>query len=219
MPVETADRPLEQVREEVIDQLVMNYGHGKISLEAFERRLDKAMASQDPVSLKQLTEDLDLMVDQNYVDIKKREMSMKTGYASQGEFDTRKEEEQMIHIFGGGDRTGMWNVPKVLNILNVFGGGDIDFTEARFAYPTVKIKIHSIFGGCNIYVPEDVNVQVNVFSIFGGVSNSAPSSVSADVPTIIIEGMCLFSGVDVKVRRTFKERVTRFADSIKNMLS
>lgn len=219
MPVDTADRPVEQVREEVIDQLVMNYGHDKISLEAFERRLDKAMASQDPVELKALTEDLDLMVDQNYVDIKRREMSMKSGYASDGELESAKAEEQMIHIFGGGDRTGMWNVPKRINVLNVFGGGDIDFTEARFTHPTVKVKINSIFGGSNIYVPEDVNVQVNVFSIFGGVSNSAPSSVSASVPTIIIEGMCLFSGIDIKVRRTFKERVTRFADSIKNMMS
>jgi len=219
MPVETADRPVEQVREEVIDQLIMNYGHGKISLEAFERRLDKAMSLGNPVDLKELTADLDLMVDQNFVDIKRREMSLKVGYAGEGEFGAAKESENMVHIFGGSERSGMWNVPKELNVINIFGGGDIDFTEARFSHPTVTINVTSIFGGSDIYVPEDINVQVNVFSIFGGVSNSAPSNVSASVPTIIIEGMCLFSGIDVKVRRSFKERVVRFADSIKKMLS
>ena len=35
--VKFEDRPLEKVREETIDQLVMNYGHGELSSEAFER--------------------------------------------------------------------------------------------------------------------------------------------------------------------------------------
>ena len=43
MSVKFEDRPLEKVREETIDQLVMNYGHGELSSEAFERRLDAAM--------------------------------------------------------------------------------------------------------------------------------------------------------------------------------
>ncbi|MFT6206787.1 MAG: hypothetical protein ACJA0T_000691, partial [Colwellia sp.] len=44
MAVNIADRPTDKVREEVVDQLVMNYSHGELSHEAFERRLDQAMA-------------------------------------------------------------------------------------------------------------------------------------------------------------------------------
>lgn len=36
MPVKTEDRPVKNIREEAIDQLVMNYGHDEITLEAFE---------------------------------------------------------------------------------------------------------------------------------------------------------------------------------------
>ena len=43
MPVPPQDRPLTAVREETIDRLIVNYGHGKLSLEAFERRLDEAL--------------------------------------------------------------------------------------------------------------------------------------------------------------------------------
>jgi hypothetical protein len=43
MPVTPNDRPIETLREETIDQLIMNYGHGKLSREAFERRLDEAL--------------------------------------------------------------------------------------------------------------------------------------------------------------------------------
>ena len=45
MTVILEDRPIEQVREETIDQLIFNYSHGVISAEAFERRLDQAMNS------------------------------------------------------------------------------------------------------------------------------------------------------------------------------
>ena len=37
MAVIIQDRPIEKLREEVIDQLIMNYSHGEISLEAFDR--------------------------------------------------------------------------------------------------------------------------------------------------------------------------------------
>ena len=47
MPVKTEDRPLKNIREEVIDQLVMNYAHQEITLEAFEKRLDLAIDTDD----------------------------------------------------------------------------------------------------------------------------------------------------------------------------
>ena len=42
MSVAYRDKPIELLREEVIEQLIMNYGHGELSLGAFERRLDQA---------------------------------------------------------------------------------------------------------------------------------------------------------------------------------
>ena len=45
MTVKLEDRPLEQVKEEVIDVLVYNYSHSVISSEAFERRLDAVIAT------------------------------------------------------------------------------------------------------------------------------------------------------------------------------
>ena len=47
MPVDNQDRPIEVVREEVIDQLIVNYGHEALSLEAFDRRLDQALSADD----------------------------------------------------------------------------------------------------------------------------------------------------------------------------
>ena len=63
MPVNIEDRPLKNIREEVIDQLVMNYAHQEITLEAFEKRLDLAMDTEDRSVLLEQVADLDLTTD------------------------------------------------------------------------------------------------------------------------------------------------------------
>ena len=64
--VKLEDRPIAQVREDVIDQLIMNYSHGVISEQAFERRLDIATNSDDHQLLAEQVADLTLLPDAKY---------------------------------------------------------------------------------------------------------------------------------------------------------
>ena len=219
MPIIPEDRPIDVVREEVIDQLIMNYGHNKISLEAFERRLDSAMATKDHATLLALVEDLELTADKEYVDLKKRELLSEPDGQAHDYPHEAKEEEYLVHIFGGSDRTGVWNVAKEVTVINIFGGGDIDLSEAIFNHRKVTIRIYSVFGGSTIFVPETINVCVKAFCVFGGVDNRAPSLDDARAPTVIIDGYAIFSGINIKVKRTFKERFSRFAEGVKSILS
>ena len=75
MSVTLEDRPIETVRSEVIDQLIMNYSHGEISYEAFERRLDQAMELANHQDLVELTKDLPLAVDKAFVESKKQDLA------------------------------------------------------------------------------------------------------------------------------------------------
>ena len=213
MPVVIEDRPIETVREEVIDQLIMNYSHGKLSYDAFERRLDTAMASQDHKEIASLAEDLDLNVDKDYQENKQRYF-----YANVAPSDNENV-EYLVNIFGGSDRSGAWTVPKELRSVSIFGGSNIDFSESRFSQKITTIKVFCLFGGDNIYVPEYVNVVSKAFCIFGGVTNKAPSIADRNAPTIIIEGFCMFGGLDIKLKRTIKEKFVAFADSMKNMFN
>ncbi len=77
----------------------------------------------------------------------------------------------------------------------VFGSVDCDLRNAIIE-KDCAIKISAIFGGINIFVPENVNVKVNSTSIFGGVSNK--TSAHKDAPTIYINGGCMFGGVEIK---------------------
>ena len=60
------------------------------------------------------------------------------------------------------------------------------------------INTNSIFGGIDIKVPSYVKVKVKSTPIFGGISNSAQQNVTSDSPTIYINGLCIFGGVDIK---------------------
>jgi hypothetical protein len=213
MTVENQDRPIDVVREEVIDQLIVNYGHEKLSLEAFERRLDQALASDDASTLGELVADLELQADESYSDLKREELERDLDY----DYGATRDVEYVISIFGGSNRRGPWNVPKEIRMLNLFGGGEIDFTEARFTHPSVRIRMLTLFGGASIYVREDINTVSNVRSIFGGSSNRAPSSRRSHAPVVIIEGLVMFGGATIKIRRTIREIFVDFADRVRGI--
>ncbi len=211
MPVTPADQPLDTLRDETVDQLIMNYGHGKLSLEAFQRRLDDAFDAREQQQLIDLTQDLELTVDSGYVEKKREELEFR--YADHDEVE---EVEYIIDVFGGSNRGGIWTVPPELRIFTLFGGSDVDFSEARFSSPTTRLRMFCLFGGVDIFVPEGVNTSVRVFSIFGGVSNKAPSSTDRNSPRLVIEGLVIFGGGDVKLKRTFRERLLEFADGLRS---
>jgi hypothetical protein len=213
MTVILEDRPIENVREEVIDTLIYNYSHGVISSEAFERRLDQAMASQNHQEIVNLATDLKKTTDSEFTSQKERQFNVNYAAGDNDETDT------IVNIFGGSGRSGQWIVPSEIRIITIFGGADIDFTDAIFTTPNVTIKILCLFGGDNIYVPENVNIVSKAFCIFGGIDNSAPSIASRQAPTLTIEGLVLFGGLDVKIKRTIKEKFVAFANQMKTMFN
>ncbi|MCI2283853.1 cell wall-active antibiotics response protein [Colwellia sp. MSW7] len=215
MSVILEDRPIESVRGEIIDQLIMNYSHGELSYEAFERRLDQAMELQSHQLLVELVKDLPLTVDKAFVESKKQDLAPNIVMG-----DT-EEVEYIINVFSGNTRSGAWTVPKEIRSFSVFSGCDIDLTDAIFTQRELRIKVFSLFSGSNIYIPENVNVVSKAFCIFGGIDYQTAAPVNPHIvpPTIIIEGVCIFSGVDIKVKRTIKEKFVEMANNFKKLFS
>jgi hypothetical protein len=211
MPVKLEDRPIETVKEEVIDVLVHNYSHGYISNEAFERRLDKVIETTLHQTMMDQIADLDATPS---AEIKQqKEQLLSVNYND----EASEESENIINILGGSDRSGHWVVPRKIRIYSILGGATIDFTDARFNSPNVNIQIISVLGGDKIYVPENVNVVTKAFCILGGIDNKAPSIASRQAPTITIEGLILLSALDIKIKTTIKEKFMAFANQMKEM--
>lgn len=213
MSVILEDRPIQKVREEVIDQLILNYSHGVISSEAFERRLDSAMASESHHEIVELVADLEMVVDTHYNQHKESQFSHNYGENSA---DTT---ETIVNVFGGSTRTGKWSVPREIKVLSLFGGSKIDFSDAIFSSPNVTIKVLCIFGGDDIFVPENINVVSKAFCVFGGIDNKAPSIAHHQAPTLTIEGLVVFGGVNISIKQTIKEKFVAFANQLKSVLN
>lgn len=216
MPVTPNDRPIETLREETVDQLIMNYGHGKLSREAFERRLDEALDTKSHDKLLELTHDLDLKVDRQFAQQKKAELGIRVEPVPAG---GTEEPEYMVNVFGGTTRKGAWHVPRVIRIVNVFGATDLDFTNATFSAQTTYITTFCLFGGIDVRVREGLRTVSRAVCIFGGVDNRGPSTSDANAPVIVVEGFVLFGGIDIKLKKTPKQHLQEFANQLRTMFN
>jgi hypothetical protein len=214
MPVTPQDRPLDALREETVDQLIMNYGHGKLSRAAFERRLDEALDTKSHERLLELTKDLDLKADRQYTAQKKAELGIRVDASAAARLD---DNEHMINILGGNTRKGAWDVPRTIRILNILGGAELDFTDARFTAETTYITVFCLFGGVNIRVRDGMRTISKAVCIFGGVDNRGGTTFDPNAPLLVVEGVALFGGVDIRVKKTPKQRLQEFADHVRTM--
>ena len=124
-------------------------------------------------------------------------------------------EPRMFSILGSTVRQGTWNVPEAMRVLNTFADTTLDFDEAKFTSMTTRIKIISVFGGIKIYIPEGINVVTNVSCIMAGVKDSTYGSNDASKPTIILDGFIFCSDIKIKSKKTVRDKLFEFAETVK----
>lgn len=83
------------------------------------------------------------------------------------------------------------------HLTAVFGGIDCDLRQA-YLEEDVVINACSIFGGVDVFVPENVNVKVSSTCIFGGISDKRPVKTANNEVTVYINATCIFGGSDIK---------------------
>lgn len=111
-----------------------------------------------------------------------------------------------VHIFWGGRRRIISKNFMGGEIVAIFGGFDIDLTQADFPGDQVEIEIVSIFGGGEIRVPATWEVIVDSVGIFGGTTDrtwhpqSVPAAAAPATPAkkLIIKGVAIFGGLTIK---------------------
>ena len=106
-----------------------------------------------------------------------------------------------VSVFGGGHKIIHSDNFKGGNITAIFGGSEIDLTQCKLAPGENVIDVVIIFGGSTIVVPNNWDVITNVTPLFGGFSykkSRSQSSGSEPAATLIIKGVAIFGGGEVK---------------------
>lgn len=86
---------------------------------------------------------------------------------------------------------------KGANLDAVFGSVELRLEKANITKDAI-INANAIFGGIEITVPTNVNIQVKSTPIFGGTSNKAKNQYNESLPTIYINSNAIFGGVEIK---------------------
>ena len=103
-------------------------------------------------------------------------------------------------VFGGGKvrvtsknfRGGKW--------LAVIGRSQVDFTQANMEGNEATLKILAVFGGGEIIIPRNWEVQVHGMAFFGGHNDETQPPLQEEGPRkrLIITGAWIFGGFNVR---------------------
>ncbi|MFW6009179.1 MAG: LiaF domain-containing protein [archaeon] len=101
-----------------------------------------------------------------------------------------------VSLFGGGDEKYPKSNLDSASITKIFGGGEIDFSNATINKDIV-INVGVIFGGVDLILPDNVNIISKVVPVFGGVDVNSENYSDDNKNNIYVTGLCLFAGVDI----------------------
>ena len=104
-----------------------------------------------------------------------------------------------LAVFGGDNRIVLSKNFQGGDITSIFGGSEVNLTQADFT-GTVVIDATAIFGGVEMIVPSNWDVKIEVNTIFGGVEDKRAIELLAPNPDkrLLIKGICVFGGIDIK---------------------
>ena len=102
-------------------------------------------------------------------------------------------------IFGGAKKNIISKNFKGGDLVNIFGGTDLDLTQADFT-GTAVIELTTIFGGTKLISPSNWSIKSEAVIIFGGIEDKRkmPAIAENAGKVLVLKGTVIFGGIDIK---------------------
>jgi hypothetical protein len=171
-------------RRTVESELSDACGQGRLSLEEFSERLDRANAARTRGELAVLVDDLP------------------AGTALVAASDIRPT-RWTVAIMGGHVRRGRWRPSKRTTGVAVMGGTVLDLREAAVGSRPQHVTAIAVMGGVDVVVPEGTRVELRGVPVMGCTRNGVPSTgdaLSLAEPVVRVRALALMGGVKVKTK-------------------
>jgi len=105
-------------------------------------------------------------------------------------------------VFGGSKEK--WDLKNFSGgeINSVFGGIEMDLSEAQLAEGIHHLELNSVFGGIVLYVPIEWKIEIHQTQVFGSFADNRPKpSFEVDENRVlIIEANAVFGGGEIKCK-------------------
>ncbi len=114
-------------------------------------------------------------------------------------FDTKEDYVDSTSIFGGAKKNIISKNFKGGDLVNIFGGTELDLTRADFT-GTAVVELTTIFGGTKFIVPSNWTVKSEAVTIFGGMEDKRNTQALTDNPdkVLLLRGTVIFGGIEIK---------------------
>nr|WP_241028032.1 DUF1707 domain-containing protein [Streptomyces verrucosisporus] len=173
-------------RDRVAEILREALAQGRLDAGEHAERIDAVYRARTMGELRPLVRDLPAG----------REAAPQSGRPASGGDD-----DHVIAVFGGASRKGRRRVGARTTAFALFGGVEIDLTEALFERRELVVNATAVFGGIEIKVPENVTLRGSGSGIMGGYDVEARESEDPDAPVVVVRGAAVFGGVEAKAKR------------------
>ncbi len=177
-----SSRAADTDRIQIAQLLAYAAEQGRLQLNEYEDRLNKAYAATTYRELDQLRADLPDAV-----------VSPRRGGNCNPAPSTL-----LLALIGGFERRGRWNVPKKLTTFTFWGSGVVDLRYADFTSTEVEIHAYSVMGAQTILLPPEVNVEIHGHGVMGNFDREVAGEGSRGAPKVKIRGFSLWGGVGIK---------------------
>ena len=101
-------------------------------------------------------------------------------------------------VLGGSSRRSASQDFRGGDFTAVMGGCEVDLRNARIANGPAVIDVFAFWGGVDIRVPPDWEVEGQVTAILGGFDNRTGTATVDPSQHLVIRGMAMMGGVDVR---------------------
>jgi hypothetical protein len=174
-------RASDRDREQALEQLSTAAGDGRLTLEEYSARADRALSARMLGELAELTTDLERPAD-----------------------PSAPAPEQLTAILSSDHRKGHWRVPARLSARTVLGEITIDMQDALLTSHTTVIEARTTLGSVEIFVPDGIEVRLTGKTILGEKSSTVRHAPVPGAPVIEVRATAILGSVKVSPARSSK---------------
>ena len=103
-----------------------------------------------------------------------------------------------VSVFGGVKKTILAKDFKGGEIVNIFGGAELDLTQADIN-GRIVLDITQIFGGTKIVVPSNWQVVSDIAAVFASVDDKRiRTTATGSEKILVLKGVSIFAGIDIR---------------------
>lgn len=192
----TTASPVDAARTRVVDLLSAHFAHDRIPVEELDRRLDAAYQAQSLEELEALVRDLP----QGPAALMRHSPPAPVVYEEDPIELAGEESERIFAIMSETKRSGLWVVPRRLDVLSIMAETVLDLRHASLAPGVTTIDVGGMMTAVKIIVPPGVRVIDRTFSFMASSRDRSASEQVFDpaAPAIRLEGWLVMAELVVK---------------------